>query len=76
MLIYPEITMAAGWGSYGAHVMVDRVDQNLGERGFDRIARQADGFFGYSECLHDDLLKVLWAQKGKCHSVPPRAARD
>lgn len=72
LLIYPEITMAAGWGSYGAHVMVDRFDYNLGDGGFDRIAAHAAGFFCYSEGLHDDLIKVIWAQKGWRHAAKPR----
>jgi len=75
LLVYPEITMTGGWGAFGAHVMVDRFDYDL-RGGFARLAPYVAGSFPYSEGLHDDLLKVMWAQKEWSHARPPREVLD
>jgi hypothetical protein len=76
LLVYPEITMTGGWGAFGAHVMVDRFDYNLGQGGFARLAPYVAGSFPYSEGLHDDLIKVIWCQKEWTHTRPPREVLD
>ncbi len=59
MLSFPEITMLnwTPWGGYGATPLPDRFQAEWNDR-----SRFLAGGYPYSEGLHDDINKVLFAQ--------------